>query len=260
MKLKSFMDEAYKGKTRNKNLETNKAEAAIDLEDLEDRIGEEPSKERIAELIPSNPTLLARLLASDPGKKCRLVWGYLSSLCAENTVEPLRLPARDYVGLELTHGVIVLERGGDHVGERMEGGRIFVKGEAGDYLGQEMSGGGIVAGSCNDYCCRNMHGGFAIVLGKARNYVGMGNSGGRIIIRGDVGARSGWLMRSGSLRINGNAADYLGLLMKGGGIIVAGRTGSRAGWQMRGGIIKVGVIGPEAKEGATGGQILEMDH
>jgi GXGXG motif len=260
MRLKRFMDEVYKGKTRNRKLETNKVEVVLDLEDLADQVGDDASKERIAELIPSNPVLLARLLASDPGKKARVVWGYLSSLCAENADEPLRLPARDYVGLELNHGVIVLERGADHVGERMKGGRIFVKGEAGDYLGQQMSGGGIVAGSCNDYCCRNMHGGWAIVLGKARNYVGLGNSGGSIIIRGDVGERSGWLMRSGSLRINGNADDYLGLLMRGGEIIVVGRTGSRAGWRMRGGIIKAGVIGPEAKEGATGGQILEMDH
>jgi formylmethanofuran dehydrogenase subunit C len=260
MKLTSFMNEAYKGKTRSKKLETKKTEAVIDLEDLADRVGEEPSKERIAELIPSNPTLLSRLLASDPGKRCRIVWGYISSLCAENAVKPLRLPARDYAGLELEHGVIVMERGGDHVGECMEGGRIFVKGEAGDYLGQEMSGGGIVAGSCNDYCCRNMLGGCAIILGKAKNYVGMGNSGGRIIIRGDVGTRSGWLMRSGSLRINGNAGDYLGLLMKGGGDNCGGPDRIKDRLANERGVIKAGVIGSEAREGATGGQILEIDH
>ncbi len=62
------------------------------------------------------------------------------------------LPARDYAGLELSSGTIILDAGSadhvakDHVGERMKGGRILVQGEAGDYLGQEMSGGGIVAG------------------------------------------------------------------------------------------------------------------
>ncbi|MCJ7445241.1 MAG: hypothetical protein MUO26_12090 [Methanotrichaceae archaeon] len=259
MKLKSFMDEAYRGKTRNKKLGTRKGKAILDLEDLAEQVGENISKEKIAELVPSDPNLLARLVACDPGKKYRVIWGYLSSLYAEKNIEPLRLPPRDYTGLELTDGIIVLERGGDHVGERMRGGKIFVKGEAGDFLGQELSGGGIVAGSCNDYAFRHMQGGWAVILGKAGNYAGLGNNGGRIVIRGDAGKRSGWLMRSGSLRILGDAGDYLGLLMSGGEINVDGRTGSRAGWRMRGGTIKARIIGSEAREGATGGQLLKPD-
>jgi formylmethanofuran dehydrogenase subunit C len=259
MKLTHFMNEAYQGKVRRRKLESCRGEVIFSLEDLVEKAGVRPSKDEIAKLLPSEPSLLAQLIASDPGKKYRIVWGYLSSIAAERGTEPLRLPARDYAGLELSGGVIVLEKGADHVGERMRSGRIFVKGEAGDYLGQELSGGGIVAGSCNDYAFRNMRGGWAVVLGDAGNYAGLGNNGGRIVIRGCTGVRSGWLMRDGSLQIHGDAGDYLGLLMRGGKIQVLGRSGARAGWRMKGGIIEANDLGPEKGAYVTGGKILGLD-
>ncbi|HSD58255.1 MAG TPA: hypothetical protein VLB04_08740 [Methanotrichaceae archaeon] len=265
MKLKRFMDDAYQGKARTKRLETRKGDLVFGLEDLADRVGLKPSKAEVEELAPSDEAVLSRLISADPGKKYQLIWGYLTAIAAERISEPLRLPAKaakdakDYAGLELSGGVILMETGGDHVGERMKGGRIFVRGGAGSHLGQEMAGGGIVAGFCKDYAFRNMRGGFGVVLGDAGNFTGLGNSGGRIAVRGNSGERSGWLMHSGNLRIKGNAGDYLGLLMSGGKILVKGTAGSRAGWRMKGGSIKAGAFGPEAGVGNQGGSILGLD-
>lgn len=257
MKLKRFMDDAYQGKARAKRLETKKGDVVFGLEDLADRVGLRPSKSEVEALVPSDKTVLSSLISADPGKKYRMIWGYITALAAECSPEPLRLPTKawDFVGLELSRGVIVVETGGDHVGERMKGGRIFVREGAGSHLGQEMSGGGIVAGSCGDYAFRNMRGGWGVVLGDAGSFTGLGNSGGRIAVRGSSGERSGWLMRSGKLRIKGDAGDYLGLLMSGGEILVKGSAGSRAGWRMKGGSIKAGAYGTEAGVGSQGGRI-----
>ena len=57
----------------------------------------------------------------------------------------MRLLARDYAGLELTFGTIILDEAKDHlakdhVGERMKGGRILIRLGAGDFLGQAVIG------------------------------------------------------------------------------------------------------------------------
>lgn len=259
MKLKPFMDDAYGGRARSKRLETREGDVVFSLEDLAERAGLTPSRAEVERLAPQDEKLLASLVLADPGKRYRLIWGYLGSIAAERSSQPIRLPSKDYAGLELSGGTIVLERGGDHVGEKMSGGRIFVRENAGSHLGHEMSGGGIVVGTCGDYAFRNMHGGWGVVLGDAGNFAGLGNSGGRIAVRGNAGNRSGWLMHSGSLRIKGGAGDYLGLLMSGGEIRVEGRAGARVGWRMKGGIIKAGIFGPEAGVGRIGGSILGLD-
>lgn len=259
MKLKRFMDDAYGGKARSKRLETRKGNVVFGLEDLAERVGQNPSRAEVEQLAPQDETLLASLVSADPGKKYRLIWGYLGSIAAERSSQPISLPSRDYAGLGLSGGIIILEKGGDHVGEKMSGGRIFVREKAGNHLGQEMSGGGIVVGSCGDYAFRNMRGGWGVVLGDAGNFVGLGNSGGRIAVRGSAGERSGWLMHSGSLRIKGDSGDYLGLLMSGGVIRVEGRAGARVGWRLKGGTIKAGDFGPEAGVGRIGGSILGLD-
>ena len=254
MSLKGFMDDAYRGRTRARRLETRRGEMVFSLEDLADRVGTKPSRAEVEALVPGDgdQTLLAQLLAQEPKKAHQILWGYLSSIAADASPVPLKLAARDYAGLELCHGTLILAGARDHLGERMSGGRIFVQGPAGDYLGQEMSGGGIIAESCRDYALRNMRGGFAVLRGDARNYIGIGNSGGRIVLRGSCGERAGWLMRGGSLRIAGDAGDYLGLLMSGGRIIVRGRAGRRAGWRRKGGTIRAGGYGLEAADGVLG--------
>jgi formylmethanofuran dehydrogenase subunit C len=252
MSMKGFMNEAYQGKARSKHLETRRGDIVFGLEDLADRVGLKPSRQDVEALAPDDPSLLARLIASDPGRKYGMIWGILSSIAAERSPEPLRLPCRDFIGLELRDGVIVLERARDHLGERMRGGRIFVRGNAGDYLGQEMAGGGVVAGSCGDYAFRKMRAGWGVVLGDAGKFLGIGNCGGRIAVRGGCGERAGWLMRGGSLRVRGDAGDYLGLLMSGGELRVSGKAGKRAGWRMRGGTILAHALGPEAAASVMG--------
>ena len=261
MLLKRFMDDAYGGKIRSKRLDTYKGGIVFGLDDLAERLGDRPSKPEVETLLPKDDKLLLSIISSDPGKKLRrkIIWGYLTSIAADHISSPLRIQFGDYVGLGLEKGIIVLDSGGDHVGEGMSGGRIFIKEKSGDYLGQKMAGGGIVAGSCRDYAFRNMRSGWGVVLGSAGKYVGVGNSGGSIAVRGDAAERSGWLMHSGRLRIRGDAGDYLGLLMSGGEIIVAGRAGRRAGWRMKGGSIKAGTFGPEGGEGRLGGSILRLD-
>ena len=252
MSMKRFMEDAYRGKARVKKLETRQGDMVFGLEDLADRVGTRPDRAEVEALAPADENLLGQLIAAEPGKKYQVLWGYLSSIAAERSPVPLRLPARDFAGLELCRGSIILEEGKDHVGERMKGGRILVHGSAGDFLGQEMSGGGIVAWGCRDYAFRNMRGGFGVVQGTSGNFTGLGNSGGRIVVRGNCGERAGWLMRGGSVRIAQDAGDYLGLLMSGGMIAVKGRAGKWAGWRRKGGEIRAGSFGPEAADGVLG--------
>jgi formylmethanofuran dehydrogenase subunit C len=248
MKLSSLMDSAYQKKRPGKRLKTRMGDVIFSLEDLADRVGKKPDREAVEELVPEDKNQLDLLISSDPAKKHSMVWGYLTSLAAERSPDPLKLPSRDYVGLELRHGTIILSFAGDHVGERMSGGRIVVQETAGDYLGQEMQGGRIIAGGCRDYAFRNMRGGIGVVLGDAGKFLGIGNSGGRIAVRGSCKERAGWLMHSGSLNVTGDAGEYLGLLMSGGMIRVKGRAGRRAGWRKRGGSILAGGFGPEAAD------------
>jgi formylmethanofuran dehydrogenase subunit C len=250
MKLSSFMDSAYQkeGHRSGRKLKTRKSDMIFSLEDLADRIGEKPSRAAVEEMVTLDSGQLDQLISADPGKRYALLWGYLSSLAAERSTEPLKLPSRDYVGLELSRGTILLADGRAHVGEKMTGGRIFVQGSAGDYLGQDMRGGGILAAGCRDYAFRNMRGGFGVVRGDAGKFLGLGNSGGRIVVHGSCKERAGWLMRSGSLWVRGSTGEYLGLLMSGGKIRIGGKAGKRAGWRKKGGSIAAGGFGPEAAD------------
>ncbi|MBN1236173.1 MAG: hypothetical protein JW999_09020 [Methanotrichaceae archaeon] len=254
MKLVRFMDDAYQGKASGRRLKTRQGDMIFSLEDLADQVGEKPSRAAVEEFVPEDNSQLDLLISADPGKKYRLLWGYLSSLAAERSAAPLVLPSRDYAGLELMRGTILLQEAGSHVGMRMKGGKILVQGKAGDYLGQEMEGGGIIAAGCRDYAFRNMQGGYGLVKGNAGKFVGLGNRGGRIVVLGSCGERAGWLMRSGSLYVRGDAGEYLGILMSGGRIRIRGTAAARAGWRKKGGVIMAGSFGPEAAD-----DVLAMD-
>jgi len=250
VKLSSFMNSVYPEGNPSSRIKKSRKDMIFSLEDLADRIGERPDRARVEELVGGEASQIELLLSSQPDKRCAMIWGYVSSLAAERSPLPLRLPARDYVGLELAGGSIILEKGRDHVGERMSGGRIKIEGAAGDYLGQEMKGGGIVAAGCRDYAFRQMKGGWGVVKGDAGKFLGLGNSGGRIAVQGSCRERAGWMMRAGRLFVRGDAGEYLGLLMSGGEILVLGEAGRRAGWRMRGGCIAASRFGPEAADGA----------
>ena len=252
MKLTRFIDDAYRGLNKGRSLRSEKGDPIFSLDDLAERLGTRPSRTEVEGLLPQDPSTLKRLVESDPGNRYQIIWGHLSSIVAERSHEPLHLPAGNYAGLELSRGTIILEMGGDHVGERMKGGRIYLRQVAGDYLGQEMTGGGIVATGTGHYAFRMMSGGLGVIKGDCGNFLGLGCSGGKVVCQGDCGERAGWLMSSGSLRIHGDAGDYLGLLMKGGRITVFGRVGRRAGWRMKGGTIRGKAFGPEAADGVFG--------
>jgi len=249
MKLSSFMSSAYPEGNPSLRLKKSKKDMIFSLEDMADRIGERPDRASVEELVGGEASQIELLLSSQPDKRCAQIWGYISSLAAERSPLPLRLPARDYAGLELTAGSIILEKGRDHVGERMSGGRIKIEGAAGDYLGQEMTGGGIVAAGCRDYAFRQMKGGWGVVKGEAGKFLGLGNHGGRIAVQGSCRERAGWMMRAGRIYVRGDAGEYLGLLMSGGEIRIRGEAGRRAGWRSKGGSIAASRFGPEAADG-----------
>ncbi|AET65189.1 formylmethanofuran dehydrogenase subunit C [Methanothrix harundinacea] len=276
MKLKGLMEEAYRGRVREKKrLEERRGEFLLGFEDLAARLKERPKREEVELLAPQDGESIRELLmsASPRDKKEGTIWGYLTSIAAERLPSPLVIPPRNYAGLELAGGTLILDGGtppsggaekapwrrAHHLGERMSGGRLVVLGGAGDYLGQEMRGGGIVALSCGDYAFRKMAGGWGVVRGAAGNYLAVGNSGGRVVVKGGAGARSGWLMRSGRIRIGGDAGEYLGLMMRGGEISVGGGAGARAGWRMKGGLIEAGDYGPEAGAERVGGRLLRRE-
>lgn len=106
MKLADFMDDAYQGLAKGRRLKARQGDMIFRLEDLADRVGTKPSRNAVEELVPDDESLLRQLAKADPGKKYQLLWGYLSSIAAERSPEPLLLPARDYVGLELTSGCL----------------------------------------------------------------------------------------------------------------------------------------------------------
>lgn len=255
MKLGSFMNKAYEKKGAAPRLKKGRRDMVFSLEDMADRVGERPERSSVEKLVGGDHSQIDLLLSSRPEKRCARIWGYLSSLAAEMSTAPLRIAPADYAGLEMRRGTIILEKAvpgstaaTDHVGERMDGGRIAVLGAAGDYLGQEMRGGRIFASGCRDYAFRNMRAGWGIVRGNAGKFTGLGNSGGRIIVQGSCGERAGWLMRSGRLEVGDDAGEYLGLLMSGGEIIVKGSAGRRAGWRKKGGRIAARSFGPEAAD------------
>jgi formylmethanofuran dehydrogenase subunit C len=257
MSLKRLMDEAYQGKVRKGRLNKRKDDFVLGFEDLTDRLGKKVSKKEVQLLAPAGDAIFALIrTANVEDKRDQIVWGLLTSIAAEQSREPLHLVSKDFAGLELASGTMILTGESDHIGERMTGGKIIVNGKAGNYLGQEMKGGGIIAGSCGDYGFRNMSGGWGVVLGDASNYLGVGNSGGKIVAKGNSGDRTGWLMSGGRLRVKGDTGQYLGLLMSAGQISVGGRAGAKAGCQMRDGKITATTYGAKVGSGKIGGKIL----
>ncbi len=132
-----------------------------------------------------------------------------------------------------------------HIGARMSGGKLIIKGNAGMHLGREMGGGEItVQGSVEDWLGAEMKGGLIRVKGNARNLVGSGYRGskvgmksGTIIIEGDAGREVGGLMRRGTIAVKGNLGTFAGALMTGGSIVCFGNIGGRAGAGMERGTI-----------------------
>jgi formylmethanofuran dehydrogenase subunit C len=197
MKLVGFMDAAYQGKASGRRLKTSRGDMIFSLEDLADQVGSRPSRATVEEIAAQEQSQLDLLISADPGKKFGLLWGYLSSLAAERSPSPLHLPSRDYAGLEMEKGTIILQEAASHVGERMRGGKILVQGSCGERAGWLMRSGSLyVRGDCGEY-------------------LGLLMSGGRILVKGKAARRAGWRRKGGTIAAGGYgpeaADDVLGL-------------------------------------------------
>lgn len=133
----------------------------------------------------------------------------------------------------------------DHVGSRMQGGRITLIGNAGDYAGFEMRGGELVIqGNAEAFAASGMRGGLLHIQGNAGDFLGggiagekQGMQGGAVIVNGNAGDRAGDQMRRGLLLIEGKVGDYCGSRMIAGTIGVLGEVGQYAGYAMRRGTL-----------------------
>ena len=156
MKLSGFMDQAYGGKVRGKKrIEEKRGEFLLGFEDLSQRLKERPKRAEVESLVPLEANLIVDLVisASPKDKREEMIWGFLASLAAERLSLPLVIPPRNFAGLELKRGVIILDgeaceasatgpkpsgagqnrsTRAHHLGERMSGGRLVVRGGAGD--------------------------------------------------------------------------------------------------------------------------------
>ena len=126
MSLKGFMEEAYGGQVRSRRLERRKGTVVLSLKEISDKLESRPEKVDVARLAPKG-ALLARLISLVPeGKREALIWGYLTSIAAEGSLEPVEVTGGDYAGLELARGRLFIDGAGDHIGEGMKGGLIRV--------------------------------------------------------------------------------------------------------------------------------------
>ena len=120
---------------------------------------------------------------------------------------------------------------GMHVGEKMAGGKILVRGDAAGWAGSDMKGGSIeILGNAADYLASPYRGSSG------------GMSKGKIIVHGNVGSDVAVFMKGGVIKIHGNAGPFLGFRMRGGTIHVEKNVGRRVAACMTGGKIVVSGI------------------
>ncbi|MCK9566324.1 MAG: hypothetical protein M0Q43_09770 [Methanothrix sp.] len=135
MKLVGFMDAAYQGKASGRRLKTRQGDMIFSLEDLADQVGEKPSRAEVEQFVPQDKNQLDLLISAHPGKRYRILWGYLTSLAAESCTAPLMLPSGDYAGLELSRGTIILQ-------EARGAGGSHAPGQSGSGIFKGLLGGG----------------------------------------------------------------------------------------------------------------------
>ena len=133
----------------------------------------------------------------------------------------------------------------DYIGKDLDGGMIYVEGDAGAYCGMGMKKGAIkVFGNAGIYAGCEMKKGQLEIEGNVGDFLGgalagnkMGLKGGLILVKGNAGDRVGDHLRRGTILIEGNAGDYCGSRMIAGTIAVMGYTGKFLGHGMRRGTI-----------------------
>ena len=133
----------------------------------------------------------------------------------------------------------------DFIGNKMDDGKIIIKGNAGNYLGNGMKGGKIIVnGSSSDYTGASLKNGQIIINKNTGDFLGssiqgkkLGMVGGSIVVRGNAGNRVGFKMRSGIIYVKGSVKDFIGCQMIAGTIVVKGNIGSNPGLLMKRGTI-----------------------
>jgi formylmethanofuran dehydrogenase subunit C len=110
-----------------------------------------------------------------------------------------------------------------HLGSRMTGGEIQVKGSVDDWAGAEMSGG---------YIRVNENAGNR--LGSAYRGSPEGMTGGLIVVDSKVGQECGAFLRRGMIVIRGTVAPFAGVHMNGGQIFAFGQVSKRLGANAKG--------------------------
>ena len=128
----------------------------------------------------------------------------------------------------------------DYVGLGLRQGEIHVDGDAGCYAGMQMKGGKLaVTGNVDAYAACEMKNGVFVIGGNAGDFLGAalpgnkkGMAGGVVIVKGNVGDRTGDHMRRGAILIEGDTGAYLGSRMVAGTIAVLGKAGEHIGYAM----------------------------
>jgi len=129
----------------------------------------------------------------------------------------------------------------DKIGAGLDGGAIFIDGDAGASLGARMKSGKIgVTGSAGVLAAASMVGGeITIRRGVGEQACGvafgetMGMKGGFVTIGGDTGALLGERMRRGLVVVGGKAGDYAGARMIAGTLVLKRGAGRYAGYGNR---------------------------
>lgn len=159
--------------------------------------------------------------------------------------------AGDYLGNEMTAGLLIAKSSGGWTGNSMKGGKIRVN-QAGRHLGEQMQAGEIEVDICDVAAGLLMKGGKINISEEALNSVGEQMEGGHIMVN-KSGFNCGRMMKGGLIEVV-EAGNRLGNEMEG-GHIKATKAEEMVGWQMVGGKIEVVEAGDSVGEEMEGGEI-----
>jgi formylmethanofuran dehydrogenase subunit C len=136
----------------------------------------------------------------------------------------------------------------DQIAHEMSGGEIVVEGDVGNQAGRLMRGGRlIIKGNAGHWAASGMRDGYVEITGAAGDRLGgplageiAGMRGGLVVVRSDVGERTGDRLRRGIIVVEGRAGAYAGSRMIAGTLVLRRRAGQLPGYLMRRGTIVLG--------------------
>lgn len=156
----------------------------------------------------------------------------------------------------------------DHLGARMTGGHLVVRGSAGDYSGFQMAGGALqIDGNTGHFTACEMRGGRVTVRGHSGDFAAgarpgemEGMTGGTLTIHGNAGARLADRMRRGLVLVGGDAGAFAASRLVAGTVGVAGQLGAHYAYGMRRGTLllaqRPGHLPPTFNAGGRGFEVF----